>query len=168
MQVDYSTYAALYADTADFTSFNRLCWDANRKVEAETTGADGVNKLALYPPTDEYTVEAVERCICKLIQHAYDLEKAEEDARNAKGYITRADGTLQGRVVSSVSAGNESISYASATNASTTTLTEKALASTAIRKQIERDIIRTSLSGLFDGNGVPLLYAGEYPRWVNV
>lgn len=168
MEVDYSFYAALYLDAAADTDFNRLCWDANRKLEIATTGMDGLNKLKEYPPTDEYTVEAVKRCVCKLVQYGHDMETAEREARAAKGYTTRADGSIQGKVVSSVSAGNESISYSSPGNAAVTTLTDKALASLNVREQVERDIIKTALSGLCDGNGVPLLYAGEYPRWARV
>lgn len=168
MEVDYSFYAALYADSAADTDFNRLCWDAMRKLEVATTCADGVNKLGEHPPEDDYTVEAVKRCVCKLVQNAYGLEKAEREARTAKGYTTRADGSLQGRVVSSVSAGNESVSYANPGSSTTTTLADKALASVAVREQVEREIIRTSLSGLTDCNGVPLLYVGEYPRWARV
>ena len=70
---------------------------------------------------------------------------------------------MQGRVISSVSAGNESISYSTSSNSAATTLTDKALASQTVREQVERDIITTHLSGVAVANGVPLLYMGQYP-----
>lgn len=164
MYVDYEYYYALYDESAALEpTFNRLAWDACRKLDVATTGHDGIQKLKLAYPTDEYSVECVKRCVCALVQNAYELETAEANARTAQSYTQREDGSLQGRVVSSVSAGNESISYASASNASLTTLADKALSSLTIREQVERDIITRNLAGVTDVNGVPLLYMGVYP-----
>lgn len=165
MYVDYEYYYALYDESAALEpTFNRLAWDACRKLDIATTGHDGIQKLKLAYPTDEYAIEHVKRCACALVQNAYELETAEANARTAQGYTHREDGSLQGRVVSSVSAGNESISYATAANASNATLTDKAMASLSVREQVERDIITRYLSGVTDVNGVSLLYMGVYPN----
>lgn len=164
MYVDYEYYSGLYGDEAATESaFNRIGWNACRKLDIATTGHDGVQKLRQTFPSDEYAVECIKRCVCELIQNAYNLEQAEENARMAQGYTQREDGSLQGRVISSISAGNESISYSTSSNSAATTLTEKALASQSVREQVERDIITTHLSGVADANGVPLLYMGPYP-----
>ena len=164
MYVDYEYYDALYGDDgAPESSFNLHAWDVCRKLDLATTGHDGVQKLRQAFPTDENAVECVKRCACALIQNAYGLEQAEKNARMAQGYTLREDGSLQGRVISSISAGNESISYSTSSNSTATTLTDKALASQTIREQVERNIITTYLSGVTDANGVPLLYMGPYP-----
>lgn len=165
MYADYAYYSALYGDdAATELEFNLLSWDACRKMDVATTGFDGVCKLRNVMPTDEYAVECIKRCACKLIQTAYEIKKAEESVKMSHGYTVREDGSLQGRVVSSVSAGNESISYSTSANSAATTLTDKAMASQSIREQVDRDIITESLSGIYDANGVPLLYMGPYPR----
>ena len=164
MYVDYEYYSGLYGDeAAPEATFNRIGWDACRKLDIATTGHDGVQKLRQTFPTDKYAAECIMRCACALIQNSYDLEQAEVNARMAQGYTQREDGSLQGRVISSVSAGNESISYFTSSNSAASTLTDKALASQSVREQVERDIITTHLSGVADANGVPLLYMGPYP-----
>lgn len=164
MYVDYEYYSGLYGDeAAPEAAFNRIGWNACRKLDIATTGHDGVQKLRQTFPSDEYAVECIKRCACALVQNAYNLEQAEDNARMAQGYTKREDGSLQGRVISSISAGNESISYSTFSNSAATTLTEKALASQSVREQVERGIITTHLSGVADANGVPLLYMGPYP-----
>lgn len=164
MYVDYEYYSGLYGDeAAPKAAFNRIGWNVCRKLDIATTGHDGVQKLRQTFPSDEYAVECIKRCACALVQNAYNLEQTEDNARMAQGYTKREDGSLQGRVISSISAGNESISYSTSSNSAATTLTEKALASQTVREQVERDIITTHLSGVADANGVPLLYMGPYP-----
>lgn len=164
MYVDYEYYSGLYGDeAAPEAAFNRIGWNVCRKLDIATTGHDGVQKLRQTFPSDEYAVECIKRCACALVQNAYNLEQAEDNARMAQGYTKREDGSLQGRVISSISAGNESISYSTSSNSAATTLTEKALASQTVRGQVEWDIITTHLSGVADANGVPILYMGPYP-----
>lgn len=165
MYIDYKYYSDLYSDdAAPEAAFNRIAWDSCRKLDVATTGHDGIKKLKLAYPTDEDSIECVKRCACALAQNAYELETADANAKMAQGYTKREDGSLQGRVVSSVSAGNESISYSTPSSSAATTLTDKALASQTIREQVERDIITRYLAGVTDVNGVPLLYMGVYPN----
>lgn len=163
--VDYEYYKSLYGDKAiSEADFNRLSWDACRKLDIATTGIDNVKKLKVAFPEDEDDAEAVRRCVCKLIEIAAAIEQAEENARSAQGYITREDGSLQGKVVSSVSAGNESISYsASGGSSSASTLIDAVLTDKAAQEQLYIDTIRDYLSGIADANGVNLLYVGRYP-----
>lgn len=166
MYVDYEYYKSIYGDKAiPEADFNRLSWDACRKLDVATTGIDNVRKLKAAFPTDEDDAESVKRCVCELVSIAYKLEQAEQTAQNAKGYITREDGSLQGKVVSSVSAGNESISYSvSGGSGSSATMIDKALSDKAVQEQLYRNIITEYLSGVADANGVNLLYAGRYPH----
>lgn len=165
MYTDYAEYSALYGDdAATEAEFNLLSWDAFRKMDVATTGFDGVRKLHDAMPVDDYSVECVKRCACELIQMAYDIKNAEDAAKMAQGYTAREDGSIHGRVVSSITAGNESISYATSQSAMVSTLADKAMASQSVREQAERDIIARCMGGVYDSNGVPLLYMGPYPR----
>lgn len=160
--VDYAYYSSIYGDTAiPEADFNRLSWDACREVDMATTGIDHVMKLKTAFPTDEYSAEAVKRCVCEIINTLYQINRALQAEIDASGYVQREDGTYQGRTVSSVSAGNESISYASGSSAST--LYSRAASDEQAKRQIIRDTICRYLSGITDANGVNLLYMGRYP-----
>ena len=67
---------------------------------------------------------------------------------------------MHGKVVSSVSAGNESISYSVGSD----TAINLAVKDLEARKKLIYATIREHLSGAKDANGVNLLYMGVYPR----
>ena len=161
MYVDYEFYKKLYGtDAVSESEFNRFSWDASKKIEYYTTGADGVKKLQVAFPTDD-GAESVKRCTCALIDLMSNINQAEHNLHSATGFIQKEDGTMQGKVVSSVSAGNESISYSAKT--SNTTLIDQAVSDRKAREQLFADTIKEHLSGVADSNGVNLLYMGTYP-----
>ena len=142
--------------------FSRLAWDACRRMDALTTGVDGVRKLKVAFPTDEDDAETVKRCACELVDILYQVKQAEETAKIASGYVETENG-LQGKVISSVSAGNESISYAVGKSATAETWLDKALSDSAELDKKISGTIREYLSGISDANGVNLLFMGRYP-----
>ena len=155
--VDYEYYKTLYGEKAlTEADFNRLLWDAEREIDKATSGVDGVRKLQIAFPTSDYDTEAVKRCICALVEFLKQIEDAERNANSVGQYTERADG-------SSVSAGNESISYAVGKSADTAI-------SNAIKDLQSKDVavyqfIASRLSGLSDANGVNLLFGGRYPYY---
>lgn len=167
MHVDYEYYSALYGEKAlAKAEFERLLWDAEREIDKATSGVDGVRKLRVAFPTSDYDAEAVKRCVCALVEFLNQIEAAENNANSIGQYAERADGSLQGKVVSSVSAGNETISYAVGKSADTAI-------SNAIKDLQSRDMavyqfIASRLSGVSDANGVNLLFGGRYPYKVEV
>ena len=161
---DYEFYKTLYGEkSVSETDFNRLSWDACKRIDTATTTVDGIKKLKIAFPTDEDDSEAVKRCLCELINILYKLEQAEERVNASQGFVQREDGTVSSKLVSSVSAGNESISY-STNNISAATLIDKALSDKTVQEQLYRDTITKYLSGVTDKNGINLLYAGRYPE----
>lgn len=160
--VDFECYKTIYGENAlTEADFNRLSWDAEREINKATSGVDGVKKLKVAFPVDEEDAESVKRCVCSLVGLLNDLEQAEKNANALSQYTERVDGSLQGNVVSSVSAGNESISYAVGKTSDTAI-------STAIKSVKDRDLmiyqhIASRLSGVSDANGVNLLFGGRYP-----
>lgn len=160
--VDYEYYKSLYGEKAiSEADFNRLLWNAEREIDKATSGVDGVRKLQVAFPKDLYDSEAVKRCVLEVIVFLSKLEIAEESANSLYQYEKRADGTLQGKVVSSVSAGNESISYAVGKSADTAI--SNALKDVQSRDMVVYQIIASRLSGVSDANGVNLLFGGRYP-----
>ena len=162
--IDYEYFKTLYPDIPEEV-FNRLSWEACRKMDAATTGIDGVRKLAVAFPVEEYAAECVKRCACELVSVLYQLKQARENAAKASGYTETANG-LQGKVISSISSGNESISFSSGSSGSSATVIDKALSDKAAEAQLYTDTIREYLSGVADANGVNLLFMGRYPYCV--
>lgn len=155
MYIDYEYYKSLYGDKEiPETDFNRLLWDAEREIDKATSGVDGVKKLKVSFPVDEYDAETVKRCFCELVNFIYMLEKAQSG-------IVSDDGTVNSNVIVSKSAGNESISYANSEN-----IVSTALKSVKDKEKVIYQFISDKLSGVSDANGVNLLFAGRYPYYV--
>lgn len=154
MYITLDEYTQLY-DTTDEKAFTRNCAEACRIIDRYTTGADGFKKLKQAFPVDADDAAAVKHCAARLTNLLCQIEQAQTFG----GYEATEQG-IRGRVISSVSSGNESISYA--TNA--VTAIEKAASDKMVKDAMITNIIRGGLSGIRDANGVNLLYMGPYPR----
>ena len=147
MAASCEDYRALYGeDGPDQAGFDRLAWEARHVMENVTTGADGVCKLTAAEPTDERGAEAVKRCELALVRILHQEE-------SVRGTVARADGTVTGKVITSVTAGAESVRFAEPAGQSGGEERQKRLRQTA----------EGYLAGVADANGVPLLFAGPYP-----
>ena len=70
--VTYDYYKSIYGeDSMPETDFNRLSWEACDWIDNLT-----LNKLKFAFPTNEDDIEAVRRCVCKLIEIAGQIEAA--------------------------------------------------------------------------------------------
>lgn len=160
--VDYEYYKSLYGEEKAIpeADFNRLRWDAEREIDNATTGVDGICKLQVAFPKSDYDSEAIKRCVCELLNFLYQLELFENAANLAGQYTERSDGSLQGRIVSHVTAGNETIIY------SVGKISDTAISSAiknAESKELEiSKLIISKLRGIVDANGINLLYSGGY------
>ena len=158
MYLKYEDYQNLY-DPMDEKTFNRLAFDACRYLDRFTAGIDGVKKLKVAFPVDEDSASAVKHCAAKIVNLLLQIQEAETSASVGRGYEKTESG-LRGKVVSSVSAGNESISYSAG---SQITAIDAAVSDLAARDNLVSKTIRQYLSGVQDANGVNLLYTGVYP-----
>ena len=159
MYITYSEHTDLY-DPLDEKLFNRLAFDACRYIDRYTTGVDGVKKLKTAFPTDEDFAIAVRHCAAKLVNLLLQIQEAENSASVGRGY-TQTENGLQGKVVSSVSAGNESVSFSTGSQA---TAIDTAISDLPARDNLISRTIREYLSGVTDANGVNLLFMGVYPN----
>lgn len=162
--IAFSDYVDMYPNSKlTDVEFGRLSWEASRRIDVATTGIDGVRKLNISFPDDDYDVTAVKRCTAKLINTAEQILTAEKNAALSREYAETQNG-IHGKVISSMSAGNESVTYS--TSSGESTITDKAAADKSVQEQLYKDIIYSHLRGVRDKNGVNLLYMGEYPKGV--
>lgn len=163
MYIKYNKYEAIFENEAmDEEKFKRFEFDACRYVDNETTGVDGVRKLQIAYPTEQYDAESLTRCISEIAHFIYLVDEETKQRANASGYVTGADGKVTGKQVTSVSSGSESITYSGASVDATevsAAVSDKAMMSKIIRMKID-----FWLRNVKDANGVNLLYAGRYPH----
>lgn len=159
MYIDFNDYVQIYQDGCDFQSFNRLSIEACRKLDYYTTGLDGVKKLRAAFPTDEDDARMVKYCACKIVHILGEIEKAEAAAALARSYEQTENGA-RSKVIASISAGNESITYATG-GGKTATMIDKALTDKSVQDKLITDTIRECLSGIRDANGINLLFMGR-------
>lgn len=157
--IAFSEYAKLY-DPIDERLFDRFSIEASRIMDIHTTGIDNVKKLKTYFPTDEDDAAAVKHCAAKLVYTLYQIHQAEVTALESRGYEATDHG-MRGKVISSISAGNESISYATGGNSSATAY-DAAVKDKTARDKLLAGIVWEYLRGVSDSNGVGLLYMGVY------
>lgn len=159
MYITLEDYQSIY-DPIDEKLFNNLAFEACRVMDIHTTGIDNIKKLKIAFPTDSDYAEMVKRCAAKIVNLMYQIQQAEISAVENRGYDMTEQG-LRGKVISSVSAGNESITYATSTFS---TAIDAAVKSRTERDKLFANTVWYYLSGVVDANGVNLLYMGRYPR----
>lgn len=163
MYADYTDYITIYGtDRLPEAEFAPLALKAERTLDLYTTGVDDVRKLEIAFPQRIKDAALVRACFCEIVDMLYVIGQAEKAAEQARGYES-VDGALRGKVISSRSAGNESISY-SASGSVNQTAVEKAISSESERARAIDGIVRTYLSGVKDANGVNLMFMGRYPK----
>ena len=159
MYISEEEYSVIYDPIDDEKLFTRLAYDACRTIDRLTAGADGVKKLKVAFPTDKDSAEAVKHCTAHIVHFLYQIQEAEKSASMGRGYEP-TEGGLRGRVITNVSAGNESVSYSASQQQ---TAADLAMMDAAQKERTIREIVKEYLSGVADANGVNLLYMGLYP-----
>lgn len=155
--VDYEYFKSIYGDSMPETDFNRLSWESCRRIDVLTTG-----KLKFAFPTNEDDAEAVKRCVCELIDFMYQVNQYSKMAMQSVGVIQKNDGTVVGKVITSMSSGSESIGY-SVSGSFDKTDVMKSAESREYRDNTMTRIVKALLAFVGDANGVNLLFAGPYP-----
>lgn len=158
MYIEYNDYATSFRNGCNAMDFDRLALEACIKLDDLTTGFDGVRKLRHHFPVDEIDAKRVKMCACKVVHILHQIEQAEKTAIAYRG-CTETENGIRGKVITSVSAGNESISY-SVGGGTSATLIDKALADKTVQDKLIRDTVREYLHGVTDSRGVYLLYMG--------
>lgn len=156
MYVDYEYYSAEYGGKMSADEYRRFGRRAGRRIDGITG-----NKLQFAFPTNSRAVEAVKNCVCELADFLWQIDSYNAVAMESMGTVAQADGTVKGKVITSISSGSESIGYSASGSASTATM--EAAKDKKVADAMVYGIVRDGLSGVPDANGVNLLYAGAYP-----
>lgn len=158
MYADYDYYQTEYGGNMSADDYKRFSRRAERRIDGITG-----NKLQFAFPTNERSIEAVKDCVCELADFLYQVDSYNTAAMESMGTVAQADGTVKGKVITSISSGSESIGYSAAGSAKSS-VTKAAESEKDLNEQIYSKV-SGALYGVRDSNGVPMLNAElPYPR----
>ena len=158
MYADYDYYQTEYGGKMSADEYKRF----GRRAERRIDGITG-NKLQFAYPANERDVEAGKDCVCELADFLCQIDSYNQSAMESMGTVAQVDGTVKGKVITSISSGAESIGYSASGSASTATM--EAAKDKKVADIMVYAMVRDSLGDVPDSNGVNLLYAGiPYPR----
>lgn len=159
---DFEFYATIYhGNVVPEADFPRISDRASDFLDVIT-----FDRLVDGLPSDERAATKVQKAVCAVSDRLYELELAEKQA-NAAALAGASSGTSGGAtsgIISSRSAGSESISYASLSDTASGAKNWSAVYQAAGNPQETNKILESAarlyLTGVKDNNGVNLLYAG--------
>ena len=146
-EADFSRIADRASDFLDVITFDRLIGGLPDNDRAKTK---------------------VQKAVCAVAEKLYELELADKQALSAAagGTSSSGSGGVTSGVITSKSAGSESISYASpsemASGAKTWSAVYQAAGDEQATNKLLYDTAKVYLTGVRDNEGVPLLYSGIY------
>lgn len=160
---DYEFYTtSFFGSVVPETDFPRLAERASDFVDTMT-----FNRLVDGLPTDERSQKRIKKAVCSLAELMYQIELAEKNATNAAASGTSttigSGGSTTG-IVTSVSSGSESISYATPQQIGASAKEWSAVYAAAGDIQKTNDLLLKTalplLMGVRTDEGIPILYAG--------
>ena len=159
---DYEFYTTSYFGTVvPETDFPRLAERASDFVDAMT-----FDRLVDGLPTNERSQKRIKKAVCSLAELMYQIELAEKNAINqASANLTDTNvGNISTGVVTSVSSGSESISYATPQQKASGAKEWSAVYDAVGDVQKTNDLLLKTalplLMGVRTDDGIPILYAG--------
>lgn len=152
---DYEFYKSkFYGDTVPESDFLKYAERASDRIDQYT-----FDRLVDGLPENERVKTKVQKAVCAVTDTMYQIDQIKKASMDAVGTIQREDGTVVNKAVSSVSSGNESISYATGSN-----ISGNVYAQASMDKKVENalllNVATEYLAGATNDKGVCLLYAG--------
>lgn len=160
--VDYKFYTESFGNVVPETDFPRLAEKASGFVDTMT-----FDRLVDGLPTDERSQKRIKKAVCSLAELMYQIEFAEKNATNAAvsgtSTVIGSGGSTTG-IVTSVSSGSESISYATPQQKALGAKEWSTVYATVGDAQKTNDLLLKTalplLMGVRTDDGIPILYAG--------
>lgn len=159
---DYEFYTTSYFGSAvPETDFPRLAERASDFVDTMT-----FDRLVDGLPTDERSQKRIKKVVCSLAELMYQIELAEKNAINqaSENVIDTNVGNISTGIVTSVSSGSESISYATPQQIGASAKEWSAVYAAAGDVQKTNDLLLKTalplLMGVRTDDGIQVLYAG--------
>lgn len=160
---DYDFYTDSYfGNVVPETDFPRLAERASDFIDTMT-----FDRLVDGLPANERSQKRIKKAVCSLTELMYQIELAEKNATNAAASGTSttigSGGSTTG-IVTSVSSGSESISYATPQQIGASAKEWSAVYAAAGDMQKTNDLLLKTalplLMGVRADDGIPILYAG--------
>lgn len=159
---DYKFYTESFGNVVPETDFPRLAERASDFVDTMT-----FDRLVDGLPTNERSQKRIKKAVCSLAELMYQIELAEKNATNAAvgGTSTAIEsgGSTTG-IVTSVSSGSESISYATPQQKALGAKEWSTVYTAAGDVQKTNNLLYKTalplLMGVRTDEGIPILYAG--------
>lgn len=158
---DYKFYIESFGNVVPETDFSRLAERASDFVDLMTS-----DRLVDGLPTNERSQKRIKKAVCSLAELMYQIELAEKNAINqASANVTDINvGNISTGIVTSVSSGSESISYATPQQIGASAKEWSAVYAAAGDVQKTNDLLYKMalplLMGVRTDDGIPVLYAG--------
>ena len=159
---DYEFYTTSYfGSVVPETDFPQLAERASEFIDLMTS-----DRLVDGLPTNERSQKRIKKAVCSLAELMYQLELAEKNAINqASASVTDTNvGGKSTGIVTSVSSGSESISYATLQQIGASAKEWSAVYAAAGDVQKTNDLLYKTalplLMGVRTDDGIPVLYAG--------
>lgn len=152
---DYEFYRnKFYGDTVPESDFLKYAERASDRIDQYT-----FDRLVDGLPDDERVKTKVQKAVCAVADTMYQIDQIKKASMDTVGTIQKEDGTVVNKTVSSVSSGNESISYATGSN-----ISGNVYAQASMDKKVENalllNVATEYLAGATNDKGICLLYAG--------
>lgn len=152
---DYEFYKnKFYGDTVPESDFLKYAERASDRIDQYT-----FDRLVDGLPENERVKTKVQKAVCAVADTMYQIDQIKKASMDTVGTIQKEDGTVVNKAVSSVSSGNESISYATGSN-----ISGNVYAQASMDKKVENalllNVATEYLAGATNDKGVCLLYAG--------
>lgn len=152
---DYEFYKRkFYGDTVPESDFLKYAERASDRIDQYT-----FDRLVDGLPDDERVKTKVQKAVCAVADTMYQIDQIKKASMDTIGTIQREDGTVVNKAVSSVSSGNESISYATGSNISINVY-DQASMDKKVENALLLNVATEYLAGVTNDNGICLLYAG--------
>ncbi|MBD5554057.1 MAG: hypothetical protein HDQ95_01565 [Roseburia sp.] len=156
MYANHDYYITEYGGKMSADDFKRFARRAERRIDSITGG-----KLQYAFPANDRDIEAVKDCVCELADFLWQIDSYNNASMESIGTVAQADGTVKGKVITSVSSGSESRNYSTSGIANTSI--SEAAKDRKVADTIIYGMVQDNLGGIPDYNGINLLYAGVYP-----
>lgn len=153
---DYKFYTEkYYGDTVPESDFQKYAERASDRIDAIT-----FDRLVNGFPEEERAVTKVKKAVCAVADALYQIDQIKKASMETIGTVTREDGTVVSKAVSSVSSGSESISFASGSSGGAESIYGQAAVDQKVESVLLYQVAVEYLSGVTDNKGICLLYAG--------
>ena len=153
---DYEFYTTkFFGDTVPEEDFPKYAERASDRIDQYT-----FDRLTDGLPDNDRAKTKVQKAVCAIADTLYQIDQIKKASMDTVGTIQKEDGTVVNKTVSSVSSGNESISYATGNNAMSNSVYAQAAMDKKVENVLLLNIATEYLTGATNNDGVCLLYAG--------